>query len=349
MILPGHQGIGIQPFPVLYACHDYHVILFLDGHPEYEAAEAMISEHGGGRASIRAILTLLDKRQVDHLDGEAPSEVHTKREVHSTPMRYERFSVEGRTRIHLAFESFRGEAIRMELEAASLASPAEGALVDPRGHSGQLALPVMCPERVARLGPASRVHMAVAGASRAFRGTQGFYAENFRIGVLRASRSHLRMVQVPARLAPGEQWVYESSGGPRRYEILGVQDNAFHVRGGNEWIDAEVQEKGVSLRRVSFLSSNQHHKDSIYSLAFSPALPISPSMDGQERSSESRFRISIDERASLVTGEAASEQGVGRVKLTLLPGQPGWALHRKASISIVDADGGLQLETDILS
>ncbi|MDC0709442.1 hypothetical protein POL68_13305 [Stigmatella sp. ncwal1] len=355
MIHPSQQGVRIQPLPIFYECHDYHVILFLDGHPEYESVEAMISENEDGGAVVRAIITLLDKRQVDHINDAGFSRLGTKREIHCTPVRYERSVVGGRTRIRIGFESFQEEDIHMELEAASAAAAEHACLIDPLGHSRRLSLPVMCPERVAPLGPAGRIHIssrqtrsrAAAGTSHAFKGKTGFYAENFRIGVLRASTGYLRIEQEPSRLEVGEQWVYESGGSTLRYVILGVRGNLLCIQGRNELLSVEVMENGLALRTVSSISSSKERKDSSYSIAFSPGLPISPSIDGMKRRSESHFSISIDEQSALVTGKAASEQGEGKVKLVLMPVEPHWASERTVSTSILDAEGGLMLDTDI--
>ncbi|HYO55521.1 hypothetical protein, partial [Archangium sp.] len=178
-------------------------------------------------------------------------------------------------------------------------------------------------------------------------GRMGFYSENFRIGVLRASNEHLRIRQAPARFRPGERWVYESNGRVMTYEILGIRDNLLHVQGGNELLTVEVTEHFLALREISSFSSSRQRKNSSFSISFSPGLPISPVVNGRGGRSESLFSISIDDKAALVTGKASSERGKGRVELMLMPVQPDWASGKKVSTAILDTGGGLILNTEI--
>jgi hypothetical protein len=337
--------LSIQPLPTFYDCNDYHVIFFIEGHPEYESMEAMIKEDEEGGAVVRAIITLLDKTQVDHTNDPELLTLYKKRRVHFAPVRYERSEAEGRTRILVGFTSFRGEDIQMELQAASPASSEHARLFNPLGHSRNISLPVMYPERVALLDPKGTLRV---GPLR-FQGGRGYYSENFRIGVLRASSEQLRVHQVPSRLEKGEKWVYESTGRMMSYEIRDVRDGLLRVEGRNELLTVEATGRSLALREVSSRSSSRQRKDSSFSIAFSPGLPISPSMDGRDGRSESLFSIAIDDRASLVTGTATSQWGHDGVKLVLDPAQPGWAAGNKVSTSIRDTGGGLSLETEILA
>src|SRR5665213_1296025 len=63
LLLP--RGV-VQPFPLLYRLDDLHIMGVIDGHPKYEAVEAMIERRLGGASSIRAILTRHDQSQIDH-------------------------------------------------------------------------------------------------------------------------------------------------------------------------------------------------------------------------------------------------------------------------------------------
>lgn len=353
MIHPRHQSIKIQPLPTFYDCNDYHVILFLEDHPEYESVEAMIKEDDEGGAVVRAIITLLDKTQIDHTNDLELLKLYKKRRVNCTPIRYERSEAGGRTRLLIGFTSFKGEDIQMELQAASSASSDHAGLFNPLGHSRHISLPVMYPERVALLEPEGCIFIrggeTQAGAPRRFKGKMGFYSENFRIGVLRASSEHLRIHQVPARLEPGERWVYESTGRVMRYEIMDVRDNLLRVQSSNELLTVEMTERSLALREVSSLSSSRQRKNSSFSISFSPSLPISPSLNEVGWRSEALFRISIDDKPALITGKASSEQSHDRVKLVLMPGQPHWAAGNKVSTSILSTGGGLTLDTEIVA
>jgi hypothetical protein len=344
---PSLERVSIQPMPLFYDCNDYHLILFLDGHPAYESVEAMVREEEGGRAMVRVILTRLDKTQVDHTNDEELPKLYRKREVHLTPLRYERSTREGRSGFSIGFESFAGEALRMEFRAASPATSEHATLFDPLGHSSRVSLPVMFPERVALADAGSALYQDGPGEPRRFGSKAGFYSENFRIGVLRASREQLRVCQAPSRLGPGQQWVYESGGRTRAYEIQRVQGDTLRVRGRNELITAEVGERSLALRQVSSLASSRERRDSDFTITFQPPLPISPAEGREAVRSESDFSISIDDKRALLTGRASSERSAGQVRLVLRPAQPLWATGRQVSTAIEDTGNGLHVDTEI--
>ncbi len=58
----------LQPFPLHFRRDDLHVMAFFQGHPTYEAVEAMIRLGADGRHAIRAILTRHDQSQIDHIN-----------------------------------------------------------------------------------------------------------------------------------------------------------------------------------------------------------------------------------------------------------------------------------------
>ena len=58
----------LQPFPLHFRRDDLHVMAFFQGHPAYEAVEAMIQLRADDRPAIRAILTRHDQSQIDHIN-----------------------------------------------------------------------------------------------------------------------------------------------------------------------------------------------------------------------------------------------------------------------------------------
>src|SRR5579864_1243394 len=58
----------IQPFFLRFTREDWHVMAFIEGHPTYEAAEAMVRAKPEGGWAIRAIITRHDQSQMDHLN-----------------------------------------------------------------------------------------------------------------------------------------------------------------------------------------------------------------------------------------------------------------------------------------
>lgn len=345
-------GTHIQPLPLFYDCNDYHVILFLEDHPRYESMEAMIREDGEGGAVVRAIITRQDKSQVDHTNDPELSKLYKKREVHCTPVRYERSQVAGRTRIQVGFESFQGEDILMDMLAAAPATQEHSGLLDPLGHSHRISLPVMYPERVALTGPESTLHIQgrenrVGAAPARAMGGRGYYSEDFRIGVLRASHERLRVRQAPERLEVGARWVYEADGRQRAFEVSSVREDSVRVEGASESIEAGLTEHGLALRKVSTFASSRQRRRSDFSICFTPALPFSPAGHGGGDRHEARFSISIDERTALITGTARSEREQGQVRLTLVPEQPGWATGRNVSTLVTRAGEELHLDTEL--
>ncbi len=350
------ESLVIQPFSLHYDCNDYHIFLFIEGHPEYESVEAMIQERGAGRVFVRAIITGHDKRQVDYLNEPRVVALYKslgrKREVHYAPMQYAREEVEGCANIRLRFNSSRGEAFVLECRSEEKASGAHGHLVNPLGHSGSISLPVMYPERSANCGPES--HVSIGGkrfggtpdeTPRLCEGLRGFYSENFRIGVFSAGSERLQVRQAPGSPRLGERWVYESTTRTRSYEIVEARGDRIWVQGGNERLLAEWTEGGLALRSVSLLAASRERGESDFSLFFEPGLPISSTEDGRRVRSESDFSISIDENAALITGRARSERDGSVVDLLLSPARPGWA--RKVATAVRREGRTLLVRTEV--
>src|SRR5471030_2061318 len=60
----------VQPIFLRYRRDDLHVMAFMEGHPDYEAVEAMVQSRPGGRYAIRAIITRHDQSQIDPVKKE---------------------------------------------------------------------------------------------------------------------------------------------------------------------------------------------------------------------------------------------------------------------------------------
>ncbi|HSP77407.1 MAG TPA: hypothetical protein VLQ93_02670 [Myxococcaceae bacterium] len=352
------ESLVIQPFSLHYDCNDYHIFLYIEGHPEYESMEAMIQERGGGRVFVRAIITRHDKCQVDYLNEPQVVALYKslgrKREVHYAPMQYARAEVEGCAHIRLRFSSLRGEDIVLESRSEEKASGEHVRLVDPLGHSGSISLPVMYPERSALCGPESSISIdgkSFGGARdvvpRLYEGLKGFYSENFRIGVFCAGSERLQVRQAPGSLRPGEKWVYASATRKGSYEIVDMRGSRVWIEGGNEKLLAEWTDEGLALRVVSLLASSRERSQSDFSLFFEPGLPISPTADGHRVRAESDFSISIDDNAALITGRATSERDGSIVELLLDPARPGWA--RKVATAVRPVGGALLVRTEVMA
>ena len=86
--------ISVQPFPLLYNRNDIHIMLYMEGHPEYEAVEAMIQEQKNGKAIIRAIVTRHGGAQTDYINDkntiERIKKDPVKRDINLSEMKYSR-------------------------------------------------------------------------------------------------------------------------------------------------------------------------------------------------------------------------------------------------------------------
>src|SRR5689334_5041345 len=159
-ISPRMDALGpsfVPPVGVEFRREDSHVIAFLVGHPEYEAVEAFVSRPSGAPALLRAILTRHDKTQVDHVSDPAIARRASapSRSIVATYVHYDETSHDGRPRARLAFTSFRGERVVLEVAAATPPTPAFGGLTDPEGHAPDV-LPIMWRDASAIAGPGTR-------------------------------------------------------------------------------------------------------------------------------------------------------------------------------------------------
>lgn len=157
----GAYNFIVQPFPIHFDSNDLHVIVFFDGHPEYEAIEAMIQERDGKAPYIRAIITRRDKTQIDHINDQKMvkwlESKKRKREVYYTPISCNISGREGKKNIVMSFTSFKGERIYVQTSPASKASSKYGGLINPLGHSRYISLPVMYAEKSTLICSRSRI------------------------------------------------------------------------------------------------------------------------------------------------------------------------------------------------
>ncbi|MCL0096520.1 hypothetical protein M1N66_02815 [Thermodesulfovibrionales bacterium] len=56
----------LQLFNLFFRQNDFYVILYFEGHPEYEAVEVMIKERKEKEHLVWAIITRHDQTQIDH-------------------------------------------------------------------------------------------------------------------------------------------------------------------------------------------------------------------------------------------------------------------------------------------
>jgi hypothetical protein len=337
LVLP--PGI-VQPFDLHRLHDDLHVMAFFDGHPVYEAVEAMIRRSSDGPATIRAILTRHDQTQIDHVNDDrlyaaaclAPRQT-CRREI---------AFVEDRAaacpRVRLAFDSHAGEAVVLDVTSASPPDAARGGLSDPGRHAEGTSLPLMWRGRSALAGPASRVSIddialpipvKLRGAA-GFVAQHGFFTEAHDMLVLRSGTVTSTLLEQPGEWTVGARWIYDGPDGRRSYRIThltaagGVQ---LSGREDRETVHGQRRGDRLELHRIDVLAAGGAGRCA--SLVFEP--------DG-------RFRLALE-------GASGSVDGVIRLDdddaIHLLPEEPAWAIARAVHLRLSRRGNRVDVTTSI--
>jgi len=324
----------LQPFLLRFRREDMHIMAFFSGHPDYEAVEAMISYRGDGTPSIRAILTRHDQRQIDHVnDAGLSAEGHGV--VRETCRRDIALAVEalpGRRHARLQFNSHAGEPVVLDITTVDEPDPKRGGISDPGSHSPNTSLPLMRRRASALAGPQTavfvggkRFQVPVKISSGPFVAHEGYFTEGHTFGAIRAGTISYRLKTRPARMAVGEEWIFEGDGRVMIYRIENSSsDGKLRIAGKNapvESIEAFAVGEGLRITRISCLADGRPQGG--LDLAFDEAGRFSLAMDGE----------------TIVSGSAEAKQQAGAV-ITLSPTQPDWAVARQVRVTC-SRDGDL--------
>jgi len=324
----------LQPFLLRFRREDMHIMAFFSGHPDYEAVEAMISYRGDGTPSIRAILTRHDQRQIDHVNDDGLSaEGHGV--VRETCRRDIALAVEalpGRRHARLQFNSHAGEPVVLDITTVDEPDPKRGGISDPGSHSPNTSLPLMRRRASTLAGPQTavfvggkRFQVPVKISSGPFVAHEGYFTEGHTFGAIRAGTISYRLKTRPARMAVGEEWIFEGDGRVMIYRIENSSsDGKLRIAGKNapvESIEAFAIGEGLRITRISCLADGRPQGG--LDLAFDEAGRFSLAMDGE----------------TIVSGSAEAKQQAGAV-ITLSPTQPDWAVARQVRVTC-SRDGDL--------
>lgn len=325
----------VQPFDLRMLDDDLHVMAFVDGHPDYEAVEAMLSRAGPqGGWSVRAILTRHDQTQIDHVnDPEAATARGTaspEREVCHSEVEIESSQVSGLPRLRVAFTSHRGEPVVLTVQAAFAPSAQRGGVSDPGRHAANSSLPLMLRGRSSVAGPGTTVSIggvacAISpwphGAPPHQNWLHGFYTERHQLGLLRAGSRTLTLLEQPKVLAPGECWRYRLEGAAEPDRVYRIE------RREGERLEVVLN----AARRVERVSIRLGDAGvaSLLDVTCAPA----PGEDALQLSfpAPGRFALGIGTARDLVTGRAESD---GR-HLRLMPQAPAWAVARSLDLRVL--------------
>lgn len=343
----------IQPFPLFFEHYDIHIMLYFEGHPQYEAIEAMIKETRGDRPFIRLILTRHDQTQVDYVnDRDMVKRMLSwqgNREIHYATIDYSRTWEARKPRILISFQSSEGERVLFDFCAVGRPSPRYSGLIDPGRHSEDSSLPVMYRERSTLASPRSRI---LFGSTRCriprkiwipifFTGMKGYYSEAFSIGGIRSGTCCLERVQGPSKLSPGEKWIYRSAGDQVSYEIVDLQGDTMVISRENETIWSRNTAGSLAIEKITVSPSRGY--PGLFTVEFTPSLLLT---SGQLR--EARFSVSIGEHADLVTGVVRPMAKInGNIRLLLTPHKPEWATLRPVSLSIEQNGSEILITSEI--
>ena len=322
----------VQPFFLRFTREDWHVMAFLEGHPSYEAVEAMVRARPGGGWAIRAIITRHDQSQMDHLNDEdlAGAMRGALREVFACDIDFTLDLAPPQPRARLAFTSGEGEPVALALTALGPPNPANAGLSDPGGHSAVSSLPLMwrgastlaADAWVEIAGRRYEAPVRALGGGRSAR--EGYLTRGHHMGVIRAGEVRLTPLRMPAALAPGGEWAFESDGRNVVYRITRAAPG-----------DALVIERQGPLREVI---TARPHGERLELLAVG-----APDADGLALSfAGGRFELAIDRRP-LVAGRIVSDAA----SITLSPETPAWAARRPVRVGIAAAGGAATFTTAV--
>lgn len=334
-------AVFYQPFPVLFEDHDIHVMLYFNGHPEYEAVEAMIRKRASGEPLIRAIVTRHDQTQTDYInDSKFVTHKGADRETYYANIQYSQTYNDGKPAVYLSFETKKKEKIELYFYAVGKPLEKYGGLTDPEGHAEKSALPVMYRKKSTLASRESKV--LIDGVQYKiprkiwiplfFTGMKGYYSDNFLIGVLFTGYKELKAVRTPLSLNIGEKWVYRVDDVEKAYTITEKRENMLTITSDNEIIIAEIINEQLAIKEIQVFSPFDERNNNKFTLEFDSPLFITGK--GLEDNYEVAFDISINEYAGLVTGTVKRENNGEGLVFRLNPANPRWAMKRAMVISV---------------
>lgn len=351
----GQSNLFMVPFALFFTHSDLHIMLYFEGHPEYEAVEALIRKREDGTDFIHVIMTRNDQRQVDYInDRDQVASVLAaggKREVHYRRMKYVHTMQKGKPHVFLRYTTSRSEIVEMDFQCAGKPSPKHGGLTDPEDHSKDTSLPVMYREASALASKKSKisfngvsykipvkVHIPVF-----FTGLKGFYSRDFSMGIFRTITEPMETLCLPTDYSVGQSWEYTSSVGKSVYEIVDKVGNTLTVKQGNTKIYAEVQGNAFYIHRIEKTGGNSGK--GLFIITFTPALPVG--MYEDFTCTPVNFAIFMDKSQDLLQGKVNITAEGNRVNYQLLPEIPAWAAARPVYSVIEKVGNGFVLTAGI--
>jgi hypothetical protein len=325
----------VQPFDMRFSGDDFHVIAFVQGHPVYEAVEALIRMRGSEPAAVRAILTRHDQTQVDHVNDDttfAQAQTYQGRLTVRRDIVVQQEGASSRPCLAVHFASFANEPVMLRVQAAGPADAARGGLTDPGRHALTSGLPLMWRSRSGLAGEGTGV--TISGmpyevkerfrSPNGFVGLDGFYTEGFRMGAMRASTQSFEVLEEPVRIGIGSTWRYACSDkGEVLWVVTGMpspQQVVIETQHGSRSERVLGETDGRSLRLLTAEVAETDRGGQGFCLRMLP---------------EDRFAMDVADGRELVTGDISMQQQLdGAATLRLSPQHPGWANARPVTIQV---------------
>lgn len=334
-----------HPFSIHYVHYQFHIMLFLEDHPEYEAVEAFITETPS--LSIRAIITAHDQTQVDYYNTEKSRDelksLGLDRAMHYAEISYKRTGKNGGTKVSMQFDTVEGKKIDFFMDLAAEPMTKYGGLVDPEGHSPTTSLPVMYRESSALAGSKSFVSFdgkkysipVLVDASPFFKGYKGYFSNEMRIAVLRAGKSTIEPIEAPVKFNPGERWVYRENGIEETWTITELSGTRIRIDGINEIVIAEVLDGQIGIKKIQ---SKGDDPEKTFTIEFGSPLFVSGIAP---QNSNNTFSIGLAGKENLVVGDFSLEASTAGYVFRLIPKKPDWAKPRIVTITETRGANGI--------
>jgi hypothetical protein len=322
-----------QPFLIDFDRNEVQVIAFIN-HPKYDAVEAFVTRRPGQAPLIRTILSRLDGFQIEVINDQAEAAERAalltgRLVVYGEVSFVESVLPNFAPRTVMSFTSPDNENIYMDLTALFPASPTAGGLTDPGNHAATSSLPVMWRDAGTIGGFASVV--LIDGLSAPIRpgpipgSVSAFYTAGMNIGVIRAGDLAMTVVSATNQIRLGESWTYtDQIGREHRYEITSVLGDLVGIR--KTTLDEEIIVARTREQRKDILDILSVRVTGVPASAGST--PPAPTGFTLDLSVPGTFSISIDQHASLVTGNTSSTFDDSAASWILGPTLPSWAAPR---------------------
>jgi hypothetical protein len=331
----------LQPFPLHFRRDDLHVMAFFQGHPTYEAVEAMIRLGADGRHSIRAILTRHDQSQIDHINDIEllASFQETERECCRRDIDLQLQSSGEARRARLQFRSFKDERVVLDLVTCGRPDPTRNGLIDPGRHSAHSSLPLMWRGASTLADPRTKVaiddiEFAVPVKIRAgqFTAHEGYYSEHFSMAAMRAGTWSARVLKKPDHLDVGAEWAFREGTSDTTYRVMALDAGLSIAKrdAPGEMITVTTVGNRLALARIA-LAPETGVKDGLV-LAF----------DGI-----GGFGLSIEGNQDVVSGRVTVVEEDGRSRISLAPLTPAWATDRAVQVVCSNEGDRVQVVTTI--